>query len=138
MLRRLTACVTAAVDRRLRDFALDVAAAAIGALFAAISLGFGTYAAYVYLRAWEGPVFAALIICMAYGLLAISRRRACRLTRGAAASSLASPDDVESLLRSLAAAGAPMRLGRELSPLQVAALALIGGFKPFSIAVLPW
>jgi hypothetical protein len=39
----------AAAERRLRDFLLGVVAAAVVSLFAAVSLGFGTFAAYVYL-----------------------------------------------------------------------------------------
>ena len=55
----------------------------------------------------------------------------------AAAAAPASPGDVDSLPHSLAAAGNPpdqlalvaaMRLGHELSPMQLLALALTGGF----------
>ena len=126
----------------MRDFLRCIAAAMVVAAFGAVSLGFGTFAAYVYLRASEGGGGAALIVCAVYGLIAITiaatwlvRRRGGRLRRAAAAS--ASLGTVESLLQALAAAGTPkdplvldaaVRLGRALSPMQLVALALIGGF----------
>jgi hypothetical protein len=144
MMRGLTSFLCAAVERRLRDCMLGVIAAVMVGLFAAVSLGFGTFAAYVYVRGSEGRVVAALIVCAAYGLLALAiltiravRRRAGRLRRAGATSAPASPGDVDALLQTLAAAGAPqdqpalaaaMQLGRELSPMQLLALAVIGGF----------
>jgi hypothetical protein len=101
MIRGLTGVLAATAERGLRDFLLGIVAATVAALFAAISLGFGTFAAYVYPRASEG--------------------------RG----------NVDSLLQDFAAAGtardqralvAALRLGRELSPAQLVALALVGGF----------
>lgn len=139
MIQGLVGHLGAAAERRLCNYLLSVVAAAVVALFAAVSLGFGTFAAYVCLRASEGRVVAALIVCAAYGLLAITiwtttevvRRRADRLRRVAAASP-ASTANVDSLLQSLAADSIPlvaaMRLARELSPMQLFALALIGGF----------
>ena len=62
----LTGPLGAAAERRLRDFLLGVVAAAVVAL-SPVSLGFGTFAAYVQLRASEGRVVAALIVCAAYG-----------------------------------------------------------------------
>ena len=142
MVRGLIGLLRAAIERRLRDFLLCVAAATVVAVFGAVSLGFGTFAAYIYLRASEGGVVSALIVCAAYGFVAITvgaiclaRRRGGRLRRTAATS--ASPGTVDSLLQALAAAGTPqdplvldaaMRLGRALSPMQLVALALIGGF----------
>ena len=142
MVRGLIGLLRAATERRLQDFLLCVAAATLVDMFGAVSLGFGTFAVYVHLRASEGRVVAALIVCAAYGLVAITigaiwlaRRRGGRLRRAASAS--ASPGTVESLLQALAAAGTPqdplvldaaMRLGRALSPMQLVALALIGGF----------
>ena len=144
MIRWLTDLVGSVAEQRLRDFLLGVGTAAVGALFAAVSLGFGTFAVYVYLRTSNGRVIAALIVCAAYGLLAITiwaivgaRRRARRLRLAAAESAPASWEDFDSLLRYFAAAGTPqdqlallaaMRMGRELSPMQLLALALIGGF----------
>lgn len=144
MIRRLIGLVGAAAEQRLSNFVLGVGTAAAVALFAALSLGFGTFAAYVYLRAWHGRVFAALIVCAAYGMLAIAigaigvaRRRASRLRRANAASPPTSPEDVDLLLQYLGAANglqgqsallAATRLGRELSPMQLLVLALIGGF----------
>ncbi len=144
MIRWLTDLLGTAAERCLGDFLLGVGAAAVVALFAAVSMGFGTFAVYVYLRASQGRVVAALIICAVYGLTAITiwaigvaRRRARRLRLAAMASASASLEDIDSLLQYLVAAGAQqdqlalvaaMRLGRELSPMQLLALALIGGF----------
>ena len=104
------------------------------ALFAAVSLGFGTFAVYVYLRASQGRVVAALIICAVYGVTAITiwairmvRRRARRSRLAAMEPALASLEDIDRLLQDLLAAAAQqdqlalvaaMRLGRELSPMQ--------------------
>ena len=132
----------AAAERRLGDFLLGAAAAGAVALFAAVSLGFGTFAVYVYLRASQGRIVAALIVCAAYGASAITiwaigmaRRRARRLRLAAMASRRRPLEDIDSLLQHLLAAGAQqeqlaaaMRLGRELSPMQLFALALVGGF----------
>ena len=100
-----------------------------------------TFAVYVYLRASQGRIVAALIVCAAYGASAITiwaigmaRRRARRLRLAAMASSASAPvEDLDSLLLHLLAAGAQqeqlaaaMRLGRELSPMQLFALALVG------------
>lgn len=142
MIRELTGLLGGAAERCLRESLLAIITMALAALFAAVSLGFGTFAAYVCLRESEGRVFAALILCAAYGLVAIvicavwmARRRTARSHRAAAAP--ASPDDVESLLQRMAAAStqpdqqalvAAMQLGRALSPMQMLALALMGGF----------
>jgi hypothetical protein len=56
MIRGLTSFLAAAAERGLRNLLLSVAAATLAALFAAVSLGFGTFAAYAYLRASEGRV----------------------------------------------------------------------------------
>jgi hypothetical protein len=92
MFRGLIDILVVAAERDLRGFLLAVAAMAVVALCAAISLAFGTFAAYVYLRALQGPILAALIVSVAYGLLAIAiwamvaaRRRAGRLRRATAA-----------------------------------------------------
>jgi hypothetical protein len=65
----------------------------------------------------------------------MARRRARRLRLAAMASASASVEDLNSILQHLVAAGAQqdqlaaaMRLGRELSPMQLFALALVGGF----------
>jgi hypothetical protein len=142
MIRWLTGLLGGAAERRLGDFLLGVAAAGVVALSAAISLGFGTFAVYAYLRASQGRVVAALIVCAAFGATAITiwavgmaRRRARRLRLAAMASASASVEDLNSILQHLVAAGAQqdqlaaaMRLGRELSPMQLFALALVGGF----------
>lgn len=142
MIRWLTGFLGAAAERRLGDFLLGVAAAGVVALSAAISLGFGAFAVYAYLRASQGRVVAALIVCAAFGATAITiwavgmaRRRARRLRLAAMASASTPVEDIVSILQHLVAAGAQqdqlaaaMRLGRELSPMQLFALALVGGF----------
>ena len=144
MIRWLIGLLGAAAERGLGELLLGVAAAGVVAVFAAVSLGFGTFAVYVYLRASQGRVVAALIICAVYGVTAITiwaigaaRRRARRLRLAAMAPASASLEDIDWLLQYLVAAGAQqeqlalvaaMRLGRELSPMQLLALALVGGF----------
>ena len=145
MFRGLTGLLGAAVERRLHDCLFGVVATAVVGLFATVSLGFGTFAAYATLGASEGRVVAALIVGAAYGLTAIAiwgvwaaRRHAGRPRRAAAAAApAASSGTVDSLLQSLAAGGtspdqpaliAAMRLGRELAPMELLALALLGGF----------
>ena len=143
MIRWLTGLLGAAAERRLGDFLLAAAAAGAVGLFAAVSLGFGTFAVYAYLRASQGRIVAALIVCATYGATAITiwaigmARRRARRSRLAAMASSAPIEDIEPLLRHLLAAGvqqeqlalaAAMRLGRELSPMQLFALALVAGF----------
>lgn len=145
MIHWLMSLLGALSERRVRDFSLGVGAVAVVALLGAVALGFGTLAAYVYFRASQGVVGAALIICFAYALLAILIgaaamicRRAERLARGAAsASTPASSENIHSFFQGLAGAGAPkgreallaaMQIGRELTPLQLIAIALISGF----------
>jgi hypothetical protein len=60
------------------------------ALFAAVSLRSGAFAAHVYLRASEDRAVAAQIVCVAYGLRAITIR-AVALARRHAASCAARP-----------------------------------------------
>jgi hypothetical protein len=141
MIRWLTGLLGAATERRMGDFLLGAAVAGMVALFAAVSLGFGAFAAYAYLQASQGRVVAALILCAAFGATAIAiwaiamARRRARRSRLAARASSAPVEDIDTLLRHLVAAGAQQdqlalaaRLGRELSPMQLLALALVGGF----------
>jgi len=152
MIHWLMSLLGALTERRFRDFSLGVGAVAVVALLGAVGLGFGTLAAYVYFRPSQGVVGAALIICFAYALLAILigaaamiRRRAERLACGAASAPTPAPsENIHSFFQGLAGAGAPkdreallaaMQIGRELTPLQLLAIALISGFivgrKPF-------
>ena len=144
MIRWLTGLLGSAAERSLRDVVPAVIVAMSITLFSAISLGFGTFAAYSYLRGLLGYVVAALIVCAAYGLVAVTiwvvwtvRRRQARRVRCAAAAAPAPVGPVTSLLQSLAEAGssqdreimaAAARLGREISPMELLALAVIGGF----------
>ncbi len=141
MIRWLTRILSGAAERCLGDLLIALAVAAAAALFAIVGLAFGTFAAYVHFAASEGPVVAAIIVGAFHGLLAVTicmiglaRRRSHRLR---AATASASPGNVDQLLKSLTAAGAPLdqqatvaalQLGRELSPMQLLTLALIGGF----------
>jgi len=142
MIRYLTNLLEVATERRFRAFLLGVGAAAVVTMFAMASLGFGAFAAYGYLRPVEGPAAAALILCAASGALALAigaftwtRRRARRMQANAAASTLAG--NVNSFLQGFIATGAPdqqstldavMRFARDMTPMQLVALALIGGF----------
>jgi hypothetical protein len=142
MFRWVIGLVGATIEQRVRDSLLGIGVIIVSALFATVSLGFGTFGAYVYVSESEGPVVTALILCALYGLLAFviwavwaARRRAALGRRAAAAPT--TPGNVDSLIQSLAGAGAPedqqalaaaMRLGRQLSPIQILALALISGF----------
>jgi hypothetical protein len=142
MIRYLTNLLDVATERRFRAFLLGVGAAAVVTMFAMASLGFGAFAAYGYLRPVVGPVAAALILCGASGLLALvigaftwTRRRARRMQANAAASTPAG--NVNSFLQGFIATGAPdqqstldaaMRFARDITPMQLVALALIGGF----------
>ena len=142
MIRYLTNLLDVATERRFRAFLLGVGAAAVVTMFATASLGFGAFAAYGYLRPVEGPVAAALILCAASGALALAigaftwtRRRARRMQANAAASTPA--ENVNSFLQGFIATGAPdqqstldaaMRFARDITRMQLVALALIGGF----------
>ena len=142
MVRELIGLWGAAAERCLHDSLLGVATFTAAALFTAVSLGFATFAAYDYFRASEGPVAAALIVAAAYGLLAIAilaigvaRRRAARLRRAAAAASPRECRCAASVCgrertrrRKQLALIAAMRLGRELSTMQLLALTLAAGF----------
>ena len=141
MVRELIGLCGAAAERCLHDCLLGVVTSTVAALFTAVSLGFATFAAYVHLCVSEGPVAAALIVS---GDLWADRNRhlgnrscapACRpvAPRGGG---LITPK-CRCADQSLAAAGAPqdqlaligaMRLGRELSTMQLVALTLAAGF----------
>lgn len=143
MIRWLTGLGTAIAAGPLRDLMLGVGVAVVVAVFAAVSLGFGTFAVYLLLREGVGDAFAALIICAIYAVIAgticaaaTRRRRARRLHRTATATP-APATDIEQLIQSLNEAGisrdqgaliAAMRMGQELSPSQLLVVALIGGF----------
>ena len=142
MIRYLTNLLDVATERRFRAFLLGVGAAAVVTMFAMASLGFGAFAAYGYLRPVVGPMGAALVLCGTFGLLALvigaftwTRRRARRMQANAAAST--PTRNVNSFLQGFIATGAPdqqstldaaMRFAHDMTPMQLVALALIGGF----------
>jgi hypothetical protein len=144
MIRGRIGLLCGAAEQRIRNLLFGAVAAATVILFATVSLGFGTLAAYAYLSASEGRVNAALTVSAIYGLVAITiwviwatRRRASCFRHAAAAPAPEVSGTSDLLIQSLAAAGptqnqpalvAAMRLGRELTPMQLLALALIGGF----------
>ncbi|GGJ45378.1 hypothetical protein [Neoroseomonas lacus] len=141
MFRGLYRLLVAAGDWRPRDFLLGVVAAELVALMAVVSLGFATFAAYTHFAASEGPVFAALVISVSYGMVAIIAgivlARWHARTSHHEARAPAAPEDLELLLRSLGEAGnaqdqaaliAALRLGRDLTPMELLAVSLIGGF----------
>ena len=142
MIRYLTNLLDVATERRFRAFLLGVGAAAVVTMFAIASLGFGAFGAYGYLRPVVGPMGAALVLCGTFGLLALvigaftwTRRRARRMQANAAAST--PTRNVNSFLQGFIATGAPdqqstldaaMRFARDITPMQLVALALIGGY----------
>ncbi len=141
MFRGLHRLLVAAADWHPRDFLIGAIGAEVVTLVAMVSLGFGTFAAYMHLSAAEGPVFAAVAISAAYGVVAVIAGAG--LARWYATSSrdpaTVPPASVnpETLLRSLAESGSPqdqaaltaaLRLGRALSPMELLALSLVGGF----------
>ncbi|MCZ8147590.1 MAG: hypothetical protein O9325_07055 [Roseomonas sp.] len=141
MFRGLHRLMVAAADWHPRNLLIGAIGAEVVMLFAAVSLGFGTFAAYTHLSASEGPVFAAVVISAAYGVVAIISGVALarwhgRSSRSRSAAS-APPENLEALLQSLAAAGAPqdqtaliaaLRAGRDLAPMELLAISLISGF----------
>lgn len=133
--------MVAAAAWQPRDFLIGTIGAEVVTLLSTVCLGFGTFAAYMQLSAVEGPVFAALVISVAYGVVAVIAGVA--LARWHARSTFPSstapapPENLEALLQSLAAAGAPqdqtaligaLRVGRNLSPMELIAVSLISGF----------
>jgi hypothetical protein len=141
MVRGLHRLLVAAAEWQPRDLLIGVVGAEVVTLFAAVSLGFGTFAAYTHLSASQGPVLAAAIISLAYGVVAamagvaLARWHARPSRRHPAAR--ASAETLEALLPSLAAAGTPqdqaaliaaLRVGRDVSPMELLAISLISGF----------
>jgi len=141
MFRGLHRLMIAAADWHPRDFMIGAIGAEVVTLFTIICLGFGTFAAYMHLSASQGVVFAAAMISVAYGVVAVIcgvalMRWHGRSSRPASAAP-APPENLEALLESLSAAGAPqdqkaliaaLRVGRDLSPMELLAISLISGF----------
>ena len=141
MFRGLHRLMVSAADWQPRDFLIATIAAEVVTLFTIICLGFATFAAYMHLSVSEGPVFAAVVISVAYGVVAVIagvalarwHERSSRPTPAASAP----PENLEALLQSLTTASAPqdqnaliaaLRVGRDLSPMELLAISLISGF----------
>jgi hypothetical protein len=141
MFRGLHRLMVAAADWQPRDFLIATIAAEVVTLFTILCLGFATFAAYMHLSASQGPVFAAIMISATYGVVAVICGVALmrwheRSSRPASAAPTP-PENLEALLQSLSAAGAPqdqnaliaaLRVGRDLSPMELLAISLISGF----------
>ena len=141
MFRGLHRLMIAAADWHPRDFLIGIIGAELVTLFTIICLGFGTFAAYTHFSASQGPVFAAAVISVAYGIVAVIcgvglMRWHERSSRPASAEQ-APPENLEALLQSLNTVGAPqdqkaliaaLQVGRDLSPMELLAVSLIGGF----------
>jgi hypothetical protein len=141
MFRGLHRLMVAAADWQPRDFLIATIAAEVVTLFTIICLGFATFAAYMHFSASQGPVFAAIMISATYGVVAVICGVALmrwheRSSRPASAAPTP-PENLEALLQSLSAAGAPqdqnaliaaLRVGRDLSPMELLAISLISGF----------
>jgi len=126
MIRYLTNLLDVATERRFRAFLLSVGAAAVVTMFA--RLGFGSLGAALILGAASG------VLALAIGAFTWTRRRARRMQANAAASTPAG--NVNSFLQGFIATGAPdqqstldaaMRFARDMTPMQLVALALLGG-----------
>jgi len=143
MISRLLGLGTAWAGTSLRDLMFGLTISAMRAVFAAVSLGFGTFAAYLALTESLGAPNAAAILCAAYAIVAIAmcligmRYRRIRRRRSIAAVAPAPATDIEALVQSLGTAGSPvdqralmaaMQVGRNLSPTQLLLIAVMGGF----------
>jgi hypothetical protein len=141
MFRGLHRLMIAAADWQPRDFLIGAIGAELVTLFTIICLGFGTFAAYTHFSASQGPVFAATVISVVYGVVAViagvALMRWHESSSRPASAAQATPENLEALLQSLAAAGAPqdqkaliaaLQVGRDLSPMEVLAISLISGF----------
>jgi len=138
MVREMLGLLGGMLERRLQACLRGGVAAMAAAVFAAVSLGFGTFAAFVWLRALEGRAVAALILCLGYGLLAIAilgigalRRRGRRVRASAAPPAPALDPVVQALggtVQDQVALAAALRLGTELSPIELLVLSLARGF----------
>ena len=141
MFRGLHRLMIAAADWHPRDFMIGAIGAEVVMLFTIICLGFGTFAAYTHLSASQGVVFAAAMISVAYGVVAaicgVAHMRWHERSSRPASAAPAPPENLEALLQSLSAAGAPqeqkaliaaLRVGRDLSPMELLAVSLISGF----------
>ena len=141
MFRGLHRLILAASDWHPRDFLIGTIGAEVVTLFTIVCLGFGTFAAYMHLSASGGPVFAAVVISLAYGGVAviagISLARWHDRSSPPAPAAPAPPDNLEALLQSLTAASTPqdqkaliaaLQVGRDLSPMELLAISLISGF----------
>jgi hypothetical protein len=125
--------VGAVADWRPRDFLIGMVAAEAVALLAVVSLGFGIFAAFTHLAATQGTVHAALVISGSAAVVAAIAGFA--LARWQAGEP--PPDSLEVLLKSLTAAGtqqdqaaliSALRLGRDLTPMELLAVSLVSGF----------
>ena len=133
-----------AVERRYRDFRAGAAASAATIALGAVALGFATTAAFGQLSTIMGPVAAATVTACAYAaatglILAVRalRRRATR-SRDEAAPSMSSGAEGEkawrmhpgqvSAVESDALLMQALKLGSELSTMQLLFVALFGGF----------
>ena len=142
MIEMLTAILRTTVERRYRDFRFGVAVSTAVVSLGAISLGFATAAAFSLLRSVTGTVAAETILAGAYAGTAVLvaavqmlRRRASRRPNVTASSRATSgTDDIPQIQPGQAAAvgsEAPLmqalKLGSELSTMQLLAVALLGG-----------
>ena len=70
MISGLYRLIVAAADWRPRYTLVGIAIAAIVAVFATVSVGFGLVAAYLHFESTSGPVVASLVISAAYAAAA--------------------------------------------------------------------
>jgi len=140
MFRGLQRFLAAASEWHPRDFVIGMMGAELVTLCAAVSLGFGTFSAFTQLSASQGPVLAAAMVSAAYAVVAVIAGAA--LARWHAPASAPpkpppAPEKLEALLRALTAGSGPedqaalmaaMKVGRDLSPMELVATSLVSGF----------
>lgn len=127
-------------ERRLHELVWAVDSVLIVVVAAAVSLGFLTFAAYAALADTHGRVAAALVMALVYaaiagGTWAVWSAHKRSVKRREAEARLAHGGDLGALLGLFSGGGtmsdrtlaAGMDLGRQLTPMQLALVALIGG-----------
>jgi hypothetical protein len=141
MISGLYRLIVAAADWRPRDALVGIAIAAIVAVFATVSVGFATVAAYLHFESTSGPVVASLVISAAYaaaataGICGLLLRRRRPLRRDVP--DQAPTAQLEAVLQSIAAANgaqdaaslaSALSMGRDMSSMERLAVALVSGF----------
>ena len=136
---KFLSALAATSQRRMRRFVIGAALAAASGLAAVVGLGFATYALFEAWRLQYGVVNAALGLSAIYFLLAGVLYLCSRRAGGnspAPAAALPLTDNADALRAASQAGGSPqaaalamgVELAKQMSPVQLAALAVLSGF----------